>query len=265
MAFKKRIGEIRSSRNYHTKKFYRFWFPGMIHNIGVNHAVSQLSSEGAYFLYRGILPPLCQKTVALSLMFGVYEDCRRALVAARAPELAARTGAAVAAGAVEACIMPFERVQTLLQDHRFDRHFRNTVHTFRVVAADYGLSEFYRGFVPVLLRNCGASTVFFVARDEVKSLFPASGTWWGEISELFVSGAVIGAAASTIFYPFNVIKVHVQSKLGGKFESTIKFTIQMVREHGVRSLYRGVHLNYTRAFVSWGIINASYEYLKTVI
>nr|CAD7457786.1 unnamed protein product [Timema tahoe] len=237
-------------------------FRQMIHNVGVSNAFGQLSNEGFYFLYRGILPPLCQKTITLSLMFGIYEECRRPLMAMQVPPLLAKSSAAIIAGSVEVIIMPLERVQTLLQDQRYNRSFKNTHHAFRVIASNYGIAEFYRGLVPILIRNGGANVCFFVARDELMALSPANSSWWGKTTHQFVSGAVIGAVTSTIFYPLNVVKVHIQSKLGGEYQSLLSAFVEIVRERGGASLYRGVHLNYTRAFFSWGIINASYEFLK---
>jgi hypothetical protein len=36
------------------------------------------------------------------------------------------------------------------------------------------------------------------------------------------------------------------------------------RGHSVRRLYRGVQMNFFRSLLSWGIINSTYEKLKTV-
>lgn len=42
----------------------------MLHGVQASSAFHQLRSEGITFLYRGIFPPLAQKTVSLALMFG---------------------------------------------------------------------------------------------------------------------------------------------------------------------------------------------------
>ena len=46
----------------------------MLHGVNTKGAVNQLKSEGLKMLYRGILPPLCQKTVSTSIMFGMYDQ-----------------------------------------------------------------------------------------------------------------------------------------------------------------------------------------------
>lgn len=44
----------------------------MLHGVQASSAFHQLRSEGITFLYRGIFPPLAQKTVSLALMFGKW-------------------------------------------------------------------------------------------------------------------------------------------------------------------------------------------------
>ena len=58
----------------------------------------------------------------------------------------------------------------------------------------------------------------------------------------------------------------MQSTLGGKFESPRSVFYTVLVERGkLTAMYRGVHLNYTRALLSWGIINASYELLRQIL
>ena len=51
----------------------------MLHGVNTKRAVDQLKSEGFKTLYRGILPPLCQKTVSTSIMFGMYDQYYRGM------------------------------------------------------------------------------------------------------------------------------------------------------------------------------------------
>lgn len=80
----------------------------------------------------------------------------------------------------------------------------------------------------------------------------------------FISGAFIGALLSTVFYPLNVCKVIMQQEMGTPYHSISSAFKNIYRERGsnLRHLYRGVGINCARAFVSWGIINVSYEAIK---
>lgn len=67
-----------------------------------------------------------------------------------------------------------------------------------------------------------------------------------------------------MYYPLNVIKIRMQCSLGGPPESprSVFRTVLAERKGKFSELYRGVHLNYTRSALSWGIGNASYELLR---
>merc|ERR1740128_17030 len=216
----------------------------MLHGMHTKTAFNQLKSEGWQFLYRGILPPLCQKTISVSLMFGMYSHYQQVLtrVFPHANKHAKQTTAAMLAGLTEAVLTPFERVQMLLQDRHYHQRFKNTAHAF-VELHQFGMKEYFRGLTPILL--------------------PKAEHWSGKLLSDFCCGAMVGAIISTIFYPINIVKTHMQCKIGGPFNSLSK-TMQIVyveRDRSLRKMFYGVHVNYTRALISWGIINASYELL----
>ena len=228
--------------------------------VPANTAVRQLSQEGLHLLYRGILPPLCQKTLSLSIMFSVYEGSKERIKILTENPVIAKVVAANIAGATEAILMPMERVQTLLQDWRYHKKFKNTSDAFRYLLTKHGVTECYRGLVPIIYRNGLSNLTFFTLRDKSKELM-------GEKESLlknFVSGALIGGFTSTLFYPLNVIKIHMQTKIGGKFDSFSVAVCELyeARNRSITSFYKGVHLNYMRSFISWGVINASYSFLK---
>ena len=112
----------------------------------------------------------------------------------------------------------------------------------------------------ILLRNGPSNIIFFGCRDPLRSVLPESLEKFGLVAD-FLSGACLGAFISTIFYPLNTTKTHMQASLGGEFRSFSSVFVSLVRERGVRGMFRGVHVNYTRSFMSWGIINMTYGYL----
>lgn len=250
------------------KKFKCSWskksfLSQILEGIPVGAAVGQISREGIRLLYRGILPPLCQKTLSLSLMFSVYEGSKQRIYLLTRSDVLAKVLAANIAGTTEALLMPLERVQTLLQDWRYHEKFKNTSHAFRYLLMNHGVTECYRGMVPIIYRNGLSNLMFFTLRDQSKILM-------GEHESLltnFVCGALIGGFTSTIFYPMNVIKIHMQTKIGGNFEKflTVIREVYISRNRSITSFYKGVHLNYMRSFISWGVINASYDFLKNIL
>ncbi|XP_029038774.1 mitochondrial nicotinamide adenine dinucleotide transporter SLC25A51 isoform X1 [Osmia bicornis bicornis] len=238
-------------------------FRQILEDVPVNTAFQQISREGIRLLYRGILPPLCQKTLSVSIMFSTYEGCKERLSTLTNNDILTRIIAAHLAGTAEAILMPLERVQTLLQDWRYHTKFKNTSHAFKYLLKNYGISECYRGLVPIIYRNSCSNLTFFIMKEQSK-------VFVGKQESLltsFINGALIGGFTSTVFYPMNVIKIHMQSKIGGNFEKFITVTreIYIARNKSIMSFYKGVHLNCMRSLISWGIINASYDFLKKIM
>lgn len=240
-------------------------FRQQLHGVLAHEAVQQLQRDGLRNLYRGLLPPLLQKSTAVGIMFGLYEDFSRVLLnrAVGVPDFVTRSFAAALAGTAEAILTPFERVQTLLQDHRHHARFNNTAHTFRTLLTEYGVRECYRGLVPILLRNGLSNVLFFGLRGPIKEQLPEATTRAGHLVNDFVCGGVLGAGLGIMFYPLNVVKSRAQSQVGGDFQPCRQVLLTVWKERGgsLALLFRGAHLNYHRSLLSWGIINATYELL----
>ena len=241
-------------------------FRQQVHGIRVFKALRQIRKEGSFYIYRGLFPPLMQRTATVSLMFGTYSNYLNVLQQAfpQAHYAGVHTLAALGAGCTEAILAPFERVQSILQVREFHGELKNTFHAFRVMSG-YGIKELYRGVSAVLLRNGPSNILFLGFRDPLKRALPTPETEVGETVNAFISGAGLGATLSTLFFPLNVVKTRMQARLGGHFLG-IRETLNIIfeeRHFRWRKLFRGVHINYTRSFISWGIINAVYELLKT--
>lgn len=125
--------------------------------------------------------------------------------------------------------------------------------------------ELYRGFTAIVLRNGPSNIIFFGLRGPIKSMLPEApkDSMKNAVND-FISGGLLGACTSTIFYPLNVVKNNMQKHLAGEFKSPLA-TLRIVlreRDYRIPSLYKGVPVNFTRSLISWGIINSTYEFLK---
>jgi Mitochondrial carrier protein len=115
-----------------TYPLYKTIFRQMLHGVQIGTAFRQLKQEGISFLYRGMFPPLAQKTLSLSLMFGVYDAIKRPSIEYyHMNQYSAKCLAGMVAGTFEAVFMPFERVQTILADAAYHEKYKNTHHAFR--------------------------------------------------------------------------------------------------------------------------------------
>jgi len=244
-------------------------FRQQLYGVTTAKALQQLTREGAITLYRGLLPPLVQKSASVSIMFGCFDQCQKRLHSYGMNQWSSTVVAGLMAGTIETVLTPLERVQTLLQDPRHHKTFRNTQDAFVRVVGQHGWRELYRGVSPILYRNSLSSALYFVLREPLHCVLKdqeertTNRNVAFKLACNFASGAAIGAVCSTVFYPLNVIKTRMQSEVGGPY-STIRAIFKVIyaeRRKSWRRLYRGIHLNLFRSALSWGIINAAYETL----
>ena len=101
----------------------------------------------------------------------------------------------------------------------------------------------------------------FLISFQVRALLPVDRGHKGLTGYLadFICGACTGAFISTLFYPVNVTKTHMQLVVGGPYQKCWTVFQDLYRTRGLRGMFAGVHVNYTRSFISWGIINTMYE------
>lgn len=279
---------------------------------------------GIRYLYRGILPPLIQKMVSVSIMFGSFGHYKKWADRkfTNSPPIANLALAATLTGATEAVLTPLERVQMLLQDRKYHLDYKNTIDAL-IKLRKFGSAEYYRGLTCVLMRNGPSNILFFGLRDEIKKLMPrwtttttnaskqlpqtnhclqtkttqqqidpqqtdssthfttlSSGmvhTNGGQNHQLrvkdsmlhdFLSGAILGMFISTLFYPLSVVRTRMQTRAPGtKFLSIVEAfnAVYSERDRKFSRLFHGCLINVLRQFVSWGIINCSYEYLLDLL
>lgn len=240
-------------------------FRQQLYGVRTLRAIGQLQKEGLSHIYRGLLPPLLQKTTSMSLMFGLYYEFQRQFNYFL-PNLSApvtQISAAMLAGSVEAILTPFERVQVLMQDRKYHEHYNNSIHAFRKLQQKHGFKELYRGQSAILLRNGPSNVLFFFGRDYCLKSYSDTDSASQKVMLDFISGAFLGAFISTVFYPLNVVKVRMQSQVGTPFSRLLPaFRLVLIeRQYSIKKMFRGVHINYTRALISWGIVNATFEFL----
>ena len=240
-------------------------FRQQVHGIRFFQALRQLRKEGLVNLYRGLLPPLLQRTATVSLMFGTYNSYKDTLrsISPNTSYVVLHTAAAIGAGTTEAFLAPFERIQVVLQVKDFHERYQNTFHASREIASR-GVKELYRGTSAIVLRNGLSNILFFGFREPLMDSLPQPSSELGKTFNAFISGAGLGAMLSSIFFPLNVVKTRMQTVVGGPHLKMVPTgrMIFMERDRRWRKMYRGIHINYTRSFLSWGIINAMYEFMK---
>lgn len=249
-------------------------FRQQLHGFSAKEALKQIKSEGLNNLYRGLLPPLIMRTTSRAIMFGLFDEFQVLLNCPHSPPNSSlsvcHTQAAFLAGVAEASLCPLERVQVLLQTTAHHDRFKNTGQTFRDLYVLYGFREYYRGLSVILARNTLSNSFFFTLREPFKKFImdecnpDAVPDAMVEFAADFASGGLLGATISTVFFPLGLVKNHIQAKVGTEHENPIRVLkkVWTARNRSIRGIYLGVHLNFTRSLIAWGIINSVYGILK---
>lgn len=234
-------------------------FRQQIDSVQFYVAFKQIHKEGLHMLYRGIALPLCQKSLQVGLMYGFFETYYKLLPDNGMSDAQRTIYAATLTGISEAIIAtPFERGQSLLQTPAFHGKIKNTLDLRHHLTS---MRQWYRGLSAILIRNCSTNCLFFLLRNPLREALPSVETKRGKFAVDFVCGACLGGVNSTLIYPVNVVKSYQQKQIALGPESFVTSCKKVLieRDYKLRKLYYGVQLNFTRALLSWGIINATYE------
>lgn len=166
----------------------------------------------------------------------------------------------ILAGATEAILIvnPTEvckiRIQAQYNSMRETSNvkYTNIYQTFYSIAKAEGLTPFYRGLVPTILRqsmNQGANFyTFHWLKKKNTTISP------------FILGAISGSIGPILNNPIDVIKTRMQSSTTEV--SITKVIKDVLQKHGILGFYKGLGPRLLRIVPGQGITFGVYEYLK---
>lgn len=114
--------------------------------------------EGLFLLYRGVLPQIIQRCSSITATYVVHQNIN--MTFKEYPKIRAKFYAGSLLGSLDSLLMPFERVQVILADKRYNQTYRNSWHCFHSLFTQYGVRELYRGWDVVYFRNIFGSIIF---------------------------------------------------------------------------------------------------------
>lgn len=245
-----------------TKLIYR----QILEKASFKDSVKEMRNEGLIYLFRGLLPPLIQRSSEVSVMFGVYKTAELAIKPLKLSKYKEKTLSSAISGVVQSVLTPFERLQILLINHTYHDRLKNTGHGFVVLIKFYGAKELYRGYSATVIRNVFTNSVFFLLKDEMNNLLRYQKSM-RRGTQNFLVGASVGMMLAILLYPLKVVKTIMQQELGGKFKSIFQVSRDIYKydKRGIRNFYHGMNLNIVRTMLGWGITNVSYEFIRNNI
>lgn len=253
-----------------------------------------IRAEGVAALYRPMWPALLMSVPGNVLYFVAFDSGHEALQKVRSrhdlqiPFPSAAFAGVVARTLTVVCMAPFEIVRTRLGTAQNKNVFDTACDLYR----SGGLSSYWRGLRPTLLRDVPFSAVYwgcydFCTRNWKKDFENAP--WLFS----FGAGFLSGAAASVISHPFDVLKTQrqVQEQVGGggtrgsplpadgasassargsiwssnhASPAHSRSTLSALRElQQQKLLFAGLAPRILRAAPACAIMISSYEYVKT--
>ncbi|KAI9313556.1 mitochondrial carrier domain-containing protein [Dichotomocladium elegans] len=214
--------------------------------------------------------------------FAAYEYSKSLLMEPGKTELDTprRLTAGGIAGVVSvACTYPLDMVRTRLSvlSATLEGNMRGTgapqkklpgilplmIHIYKNEGGWLGL---YRGLWPTTLGVAPYVAINFQCYEGLKFLMIPEGSDKPSSTRKLVCGAVAGCIAQTITYPLDVLRRRMQvtgmATIDYKYKGTWDAIKTMVRNEGVRGLYKGMIPNYLKVAPAMGVSFVTYEWCK---
>jgi hypothetical protein len=160
--------------------------------------------------------------------------------------------------------MPFDLIKTRVQAVQGTQKALGVLAMTRHVWQQYGFIGFYHGYRQTLERSVSISVIQmpvyftiqqFLSQDQFKDNLGLN---------LRSTLATIGATFCTtaVVYPIDMVKTQIQHS--GNNRGTWGTIHYLIQTHGIKSLYRGCLVGFTRAFPQFWLTSIFYENLKKI-
>jgi solute carrier family 25 aspartate/glutamate transporter 12/13 len=162
-------------------------------------------------------------------------------------------------------VFPLDLIKSRMQAHIVEscgtRRFGGPLHLFRSIRAGEGFVGLFAGLRPALLGVFPGTAVKLAVNDFVGNKFSTSnGNGTISVGQQAISGALAGFCQTAAANPSEVLKIRMQTQ-GSNFTREIG-AIEMMRELGVRGLFRGSFATLLRDVPFCCVFFPLYSHLK---
>jgi solute carrier family 25 citrate transporter 1 len=153
-------------------------------------------------------------------------------------------------------VTPTERLKTaLIDDSNNLKRFNGSFHAIRVMVAEKGIGNLYRGLASTTVKQSATSAVrmgsYTILRDASKANMVPQNTL-----TTFLTGATAGTITVYATQPFDTVKTRAQSAAGA---GTIEAMMSVLKDRGVFGFWAGSTMRLGRLVLSGGIVFSVYE------
>ncbi|KAJ2825557.1 hypothetical protein IWW50_002795 [Coemansia erecta] len=205
------------------------------------------AERGVLGFYNGMSAAVLRQMTYSMARFAAYEELKKRMSSADGTLPFYRMAlAGVAAGAVGGvCGTPADIVLVRLQNDGAlpaaqRRNYRNALDGLVRIARAEGAGGLFKGAAPNVSRAMLMTGAQLCSYDAFKELLLAT-RYFGENLLLHFSASLLsGFVATTITSPFDVVKTRVMNaQKGSPYRNLVQAMVLIVREEGVRALYKG--------------------------
>eukprot|EP00668_Euglena_longa_P003867 GGOE01004530.1.p1 GENE.GGOE01004530.1~~GGOE01004530.1.p1 ORF type:complete len:299 (-),score=90.32 GGOE01004530.1:37-897(-) len=223
---------------------------------------SMVQREGALVFYRGISAPIVSEAPKRAVKFSTNELYRGMMVDAQGQISAlGYLAAGACAGATEAFVnCPFEVVKVRMQAADSKAFYNSTGDAAKKILLTEGPQALYKGIEAQLIRNAVWNGLYFCITPLLQRRLGADRGSMGAM----VPGMVAGIIATTCSTPFDVVKSRMQNQKGGvvKYAWAVPSLLTILREEGVRSIYKGLSMRLLRLGPGGGIMAVTFDFIQ---
>ncbi|XP_072422672.1 mitochondrial carnitine/acylcarnitine carrier protein-like isoform X2 [Chiloscyllium punctatum] len=215
-----------------------------------------VGNEGLSGLYKGMSAPLLAITPITAVIFFGYGVGKK--LQQRHPEDPLSRPQLFVAGMVSGVfstviLSPVERIKCLLQVQTGsgDRRFSGPRDCVRQLYKKSGLAGIYKGTCVTLMRDLPANGVYFLSYEWLKDVLTPHGESVAQLTtpRILLAGGMAGVINWMVAMPADVVKSRFQTAPDTKYlNGCCDVLRELIREEGLRSLYKGFSAVMLRAF-----------------
>ncbi|KAK9370394.1 mitochondrial carrier domain-containing protein [Lipomyces kononenkoae] len=148
--------------------------------------------------------------------------------------------------------------------------FRGTWDGFAKIARNEGITALWRGLSPTLVMTIPSNVIYFVGYDYLRQVIPIQSSTFAPL----VAGGFARMLSTTAVSPFELFRTRLQSVASSSHQSmssrdaflmTLDGVKIMVRERGIRTLWRGLALTLWRDVPFSAVYWTGYEKSRQVL
>ena len=226
--------------------------------------------EGLVGLYRGMAAPLTGVSPMFAVCFFGYGLGKKIQQKDERTELnlfQIFNAGMISALFTTAIMTPGERIKCLLQVQAASAtpvtNYAGPVDCAKQLFRQGGIRSIYKGTFATLLRDTPASGMYFASYELLQNLMTPEGKTRKDLSagRTLFAGGMAGIFNWSVAIPADVLKSRLQTAPEGTYPNGIRDVYkQLVREEGMRALYKGATPVFLRAFPANAACFFGYEY-----